>query len=113
MTIPNKLFQVMSSNVISCVSIFPLIYSFIFQSSLEILADRLNITPPSTKYYTTTYFINNLFGEIPYPWIFNLNLLCQIECVLFVCFCVVGIVTLFCLQSKALLFSFLFEIESS
>jgi hypothetical protein len=32
----------MSSNIISCVSIFPLIYSFVFLSSVEILADRLH-----------------------------------------------------------------------
>ena len=35
-------FRVMSSNIISCASIFPLIYSFVFLSSLEIIADRLN-----------------------------------------------------------------------
>jgi hypothetical protein len=33
----------MSSNIISCASIFPLIYSFVFLSNLEILADRLNL----------------------------------------------------------------------
>jgi hypothetical protein len=32
----------MSSNIISCKSIFPLIYSFVFLFSLEILADRHN-----------------------------------------------------------------------
>ena len=35
-------FPVMSYTIISCEFIFPLIYSFIFLSSLEILADRLN-----------------------------------------------------------------------
>jgi len=63
----------------------------------------VNIIPP--------HFISNTFGKIPYPWIFNLNLFCQIECVLFVnCYCVVGIVTQFYLQSKALSFSFLIAI---
>jgi hypothetical protein len=31
----------MSSNIKLCASIFPLIYTFVFLSSLEILADRL------------------------------------------------------------------------
>jgi hypothetical protein len=35
-------FRVMSPNIISRASIFPLIYSFVFLSSLEIFADRLN-----------------------------------------------------------------------
>jgi hypothetical protein len=34
----------MSSNIISCASIFPLIYSFVFLSNLEILVDRLSAT---------------------------------------------------------------------
>ena len=34
--------RVMSSNIISCESIFPLIYSFVSLSSVEILVDRLN-----------------------------------------------------------------------
>ena len=35
-------FRVMSSNIVSCASIFSLIYAFVFLSSLEILVDRLN-----------------------------------------------------------------------
>jgi len=35
-------FRVISSNIISCASIFPLIYSFVFLYSLDILAHRLN-----------------------------------------------------------------------
>ena len=35
-------FRVISSNIVSCLFIFSLIYSFVFLSSLEILADRLN-----------------------------------------------------------------------
>jgi hypothetical protein len=42
MSIPNELFRVTLFNIVSCASIFLLIYSFVFLSSLEILADRLN-----------------------------------------------------------------------
>jgi hypothetical protein len=42
----------MSSNIIACASIFPLIYSFIFLSSLEILADRLNASRKKYIYYS-------------------------------------------------------------
>jgi hypothetical protein len=37
-------FRIMSSNIVSCASIFPLIYSFVFLSNLEILAGRLNVS---------------------------------------------------------------------
>ena len=41
---PNQMscFRVISSNIVSGASIFSLIYTFVFLSSLEILADRLN-----------------------------------------------------------------------
>jgi len=41
-------FQVISSNIVSCSFIFPLIYSFVFLSSLEILAYRRNASIPVT-----------------------------------------------------------------
>jgi len=37
-------FRVISSNIVFCAFIFSLIYSFVFLSSLEILADRLNVS---------------------------------------------------------------------
>ena len=48
-TWPNQIscFRVVSFNIISCPSIFPLIYSFVFLLSLEILADRLNLLKPN------------------------------------------------------------------
>ena len=43
-TCPHQMscFRVISSNIVSGASIFSLIYSFVFLSSLEILVDRLN-----------------------------------------------------------------------
>ena len=51
-------FRVISSNIVSGASIFSLIYLFIFLSSLEILADRLNASTSAihTHLFRTSHF---------------------------------------------------------
>jgi len=52
----------MSSNIIYCASIFPLIYSFVFLSSLETLADRLNASI-SVALISISYNVQNIKQE--------------------------------------------------
>ena len=58
-------FRVISSNIVSGASIFSLIYYFVFLSSLEILADRLN----------TVAILSNLLNMKRRPLYLTLNLL--------------------------------------
>jgi len=55
---PISCFLVMSSNIISCASIFLLIYSFVFLSSLDTLADLLNASIPVALIFLLSWKCN-------------------------------------------------------